>query len=195
MAFRMLAGVLASADGDFSIHGKGSLENRTHGFVVEALRTCGAKIASTNHGLPLLISGKIKSGVFTIDGSQSSQHITGLLMGYARAKLPVELYISDMKSSPYLEMTRDTLKQFGVEVNFENNTFFLDGTSAFHATHYSVEGDWSGASYPLVAAALGHELVTKGLSMNSKQADKKLIDFLIKSNCQVTISNEGIRVD
>jgi 3-phosphoshikimate 1-carboxyvinyltransferase len=195
LAFRMLAGVLASADGDFTLKGSGSLENRTHEFVVEALKTCGAKVASTNHRLPLLISGKFKSGVFTIDGSQSSQHITGLLMGYASAKLPVELHISDIKSSPYLEMTQDTLKRFGVEMTFENDTFILDGTSTFHATHYSVEGDWSGASYPLVAAALGHEIVTKGLSMNSKQADKQLVHFLINSGCQVTATSDGMYVN
>lgn len=195
LGLRMLAGVLASADGDFSLHGKGSLENRSHGFVIEALKNCGVQVESNDHRLPIFISGKLKSGVFTIDGSQSSQHITGLLMGYARAKLPVELRISAMKSSPYLEMTRDTLKQFGVEVNFENDTFFLDGASNFHATHYSVEGDWSGASYPLVAAALGHELVTKGLSMKSKQADKQLIDFLINSGCQVGVTSDGIQVN
>jgi 3-phosphoshikimate 1-carboxyvinyltransferase len=195
LAFRMLAGVLASADGNFTLKGSGSLENRTHAFVVEALKTCGAQVESTNHRLPLVISGKLKSGAFTIDGSQSSQHITGLLMGYARAKLPVELHISEMKSSPYLEMTRETLNRFGVEITFENDTFILDGKSTFHATHYLVEGDWSGASYPLVAAALGHEIVTKGLSMNSKQADKQLVHFLTKSGCQVNVIGDGIHVN
>lgn len=195
LAFRMLAGVLASADGDFSLHGKGSLENRSHAFVIEALKYCGAQVESNDHRLPIFISGKLKSGVFTIDGSQSSQHITGLLMGYARAKLPVELRISNMKSSPYLEMTRETLSRFGVEITLENETFILDGTSNFQATHYSVEGDWSGASYSLVAAALGHEIVTKGLSMKSKQADKQLIDFLVTSGCQVNVLSDGIHVN
>lgn len=195
LAFRMLAGILAAADGKFVLDGKGTLKNRSQACVIEALQMCGVQVESNENHLPLSIAGKLKSGVFNIDGSQSSQHITGLIMGYAWAKIPVELRVSKMKSTPYLEMTRDTLNRFGVTVNYENHTFSLDGTSEFQATQYDVEGDWSGASYALVAAALGHELVTTGLSMSSKQADKQLINFLINSGCQVKVSTNGIEVD
>ena len=195
LAFRMLAGILAAADGEFVITGEGSLKQRSQGFLVQALSSCGVKVSANGDFLPLRITGKLKGGKLSMDGSQSSQHITGLLFGYACSKIPVEIEVLNIKSAPYLEMSIDTLRRFGVNVHVEQNTFVIDGQDNLQPANYEVEGDWSGASYALVAAALGHEITTAGLSMKSKQADKELINLLIASGCQVNVLTNGIQVN
>lgn len=195
LALRMISGVFAMSNGDYTVTGSGSLLGRSHRFLVETLRDCGASVSLEQDQLPIHIRGRLNGGDIRVDGSESSQHITGLIIAYAWGKIPVLLTIHAPSSSPYLDMTIHTLKEFGVEVYRMDHTIHIPGNTSLQATNYVVEGDWSAASYGLIAAALGHDIIVSGLSSQSKQADMQLLTILSSAACQIDITEQGISVD
>ena len=122
----------------------------------------------------LLCQGKLTSGEYTIDGSVSSQYITGLL--FATALIPGESKLTitgKLESKPYIEMTRKALAAFGVSTE----DYKVTGSHPFVSrTTLEVEGDWSNAAFFLAAKALGNPVEITGLHMDSAQGDKAAAD-------------------
>jgi 3-phosphoshikimate 1-carboxyvinyltransferase len=105
------------------------------------------------------------------------------------------LKVRNLVSRPYIEMTLNTLKVFGVEIEeIEKDCFRINGKK-LTSCEYKIEADWSSASYWLVAAALGQNLIIQNLNLTSLQADKTLLLALEKANCQVIYSERGIQID
>ncbi len=196
LGLRLLAGVLACIGGEFSLSGEGSISRREHSFFEEHFPNYGVSV-TTNHGkTPVRLSGKIQAGEITVDGSQSSQYISGLLFGLPLLHGNSMLTVNNMVSSPYLKMTLATLKEFGILIEQEKeHTFFIPGKQEYRPAHYLVEGDWSGASYWLVASALGHDIQVKGLSPKSDQADKALLNVFQRANCKIEQLKDGISIN
>lgn len=197
LGIRLLTPVCAAHSGKFTITGEGSLPTRPMDFFVENLPQFGATCQSNGGKTPLVVSGPMKGSTTTVDGSLSSQFISGLLMATPLATGDTNLSVSDLKSGAYVEMTLQTLKSFGIEItrNAELSEFSIKGNQSYQPTSYEIDADWSSASYWLVAAALGHDIQLKGLRMDSLQADKALLGFLDSANCTVTISDHQIEVD
>ena len=106
------------------------------------------------------------------------------------------ILVNDLKSIPYVSMTLDTLKQFGIKI--ENNdfkTFKIKGNQTYKPINYTIESDWSSASYWLVAAALGMKIEITGLKMSSLQADKALLDGLMSAKCRIYRTENGLKID
>lgn len=195
LATRLLTGVLACNEGKYEIRGSGTLLKRPMGVYTELFPTIGVHFSSTDGYLPFTVEGPITSHQFSVDGSQSSQYISGLLMGLPLLKHDTLLHVQHLASRPYLAMTLATLAQFGIEIQHTGFEFFtIKGQQRYQACTYLVEGDWSSASYWLVAAALGSDVTISGLSMASLQADKQLLNALLHANCSVSHHEEGIRV-
>jgi 3-phosphoshikimate 1-carboxyvinyltransferase len=153
------------------------------------------EVKSTNGFLPIEVQGPLKGGTYTVDGSQSSQYISGLLMALPLLNEPSELCVDNLASKPYVQMTLNTLENFGIQIQHDNfERFLIAGKQEYIPCFYQVEGDWSAASYWLVAAALGAEITISGLSMTSLQADKKMLDALIVAGCNLHFSSDGISV-
>jgi 3-phosphoshikimate 1-carboxyvinyltransferase len=195
LAIRLLTPIVSTQKLKISLRGKGSLLKRSLHFFDENLPKMNVEVKSTNGFLPIEVQGPLKGGTYTVDGSQSSQYISGLLMALPLLNEPSELCVDNLASKPYVQMTLNTLENFGIQIQHDNfERFLIAGKQEYIPCFYQVEGDWSAASYWLVAAALGAEIRITGLSMTSLQADKKMLDALIVAGCNLHFSSDGISV-
>jgi len=109
-------------------------------------------------------SGPIKNGHCVIDGSVSSQLLTGLLMALPLAAGDSEIEVLNLKSKPYIDMTIQVLEEFGIKViNNNYSRFLVPGNQRYHARNFIVEGDWSGGAFLLVAGAINGNIQVNGL--------------------------------
>ena len=193
---RLLIAVCSMHPGDFLISGEGSLLTRSMDFYADLFKQQNLNYAfAENNGLPLQVHGGIQSGEIIVDGSQSSQYISGLLMGLLLLNQDSILVVEKSVSTPYIQMTLTTLKAFGITINQEGNHYFISGNQIYQPTSYVVEGDWSSASYWLVASALGQDIKVKGLSLKSLQADKAILEAFENANCTILQSENGIQIN
>jgi 3-phosphoshikimate 1-carboxyvinyltransferase len=184
LGIRMFTPIAALSSRELEISGSGSLVNRPMHFFDEIFPQLGIQIKSNEGRLPLLVKGPLKPANITVDGSLSSQFLTGLLMAYSAAGASgVEIKVNDLKSKPYIDLTLSVMRSFGMSVpdvkNYERFIF----TGPLKKTEndilkYSVEGDWSGAAFLIVAGAINGDLSISGLQPWSVQADKAILTAL-----------------
>lgn len=196
LGLRLITAVCAGQTGKFIIDGEGSLMQRPQLFFEEHLTQMGVSVFSKKGYLPLMIQGKMHGGTVEIDGSASSQFLSGMLMSLPLIEEDSELIVRNLKSIPYVQMTLNTLAKFNIRIEHENfERFSIQGNQAFSCDEYTVEGDWSSASYWLVAAALGHSVSVSGLNLESAQADRKLLEILETANCVIQLEDGHISVN
>lgn len=195
LGFRLMAGQFAVRGGTFELTASGSLCQRPMGFYQDAFANSGLTVQGTFP--PLRMSGKSSKSKFEIDGSQGSQFLSGLLMALPSQDFDSTIRVENLKSVPYVQMTLQTLEAFGVyiESNADRSEFFVKGNQILKATSYTVEGDWSSASCWLALSAVGQNVVVNGLSMQSLQADKGILDALLAANCRVEFQENGLSID
>ena len=152
---------------DFILEGR--LSQRPLSPLWEEMERMGCQLSWVNKNT-LRCAGKLQHGVYNIDGSVSSQFITGLL--FALSLIPGEstLNITGMiESKPYIDMTLEALTTFGVMID---NTK-LKGQFPFHSPKIAkIEGDWSNGAFFLAARSLGNNINVDGLNALSKQGDR-----------------------
>lgn len=196
LALRLLSMVCAAHKGTYTLKGKGSLLKRSMNFIIEILPKFKTVVKSNENKLPLTITGPMKARKLKVDGSESSQYISGLMIALPLLKETTYLEVVNLKSKPYLQMTLDTLASFGVLIEHKDlQEFIIGGNQKYLSTNYKIESDWSSASYWLVASALGADVKVSGLRMSSLQADKKLLSALISAGCVVNHVEEGISIE
>lgn len=175
--------------------GEGSLLKRPIDMVEKPLRDLGVDIESHDGYLPLTVSGPLEGGEAEVDGSISSQVLTGLLIALPMAKNDSILKVNKLQSIPYIDMTLDILKDFGANVEHENyENFRIKGAQKYKARNYKIEGDWSGAAFHLVAGATAGNVEVKNLNPKSIQADRAILNALEKAGAKVEVSEESIKV-
>ena|SRR5436189_2386035 len=203
LSIRMFTPIVALSDKEITINGSGSLIKRPMDFFDEILPQLDVKIKSNKGKLPIVIQGPLQPKNIEMDGSLSSQFLTGLLMAYAAAGAKtVSIKVKDLKSKPYIDLTLDVMKQFGMRVpenkNYEEFIFNYNDSSQNPPLGgggaYTVEGDWSGGAFLLVAGAIAGPITVRGLDMMSTQADKVIVDALIKANAGIAIEAKGIKL-
>jgi 3-phosphoshikimate 1-carboxyvinyltransferase len=201
LSIRMFTPIVALSDNEITINGSGSLATRPMDFFDEILPKLGVKIKSNNGKLPMVIQGSLQPKNIEVDGSLSSQFLTGLLMAYSAAGAQdVSIKVKDLKSKPYIDLTLHVMRQFGMNVpenkNYEEYIFHSAETQNSQLTthDYTVEGDWSGGAFLLVAGAVAGPITVKGLDMNSTQADKAIIDALINANVNISFGVNEIEI-
>ncbi len=179
LGLRMITPILAATNYPFEIFGRGSLLKRPVDFVVDTLKSVGVEIESTNDSLPLKLQGPIKNERILIDGSVGSQLLTGFLMAAPLLNKNIAIEVNNLKSKPYIDLTISVLNQYGVEVlKKDNKEFFIEAGQVYKGGDFYAEGDWSGAAFALVAAAIAGEITLKGIDNNSTQGDKRIVDVL-----------------
>ena len=196
LGIRMFTPLAALSNKPLTINGTGSLLKRPMHFFDEIFPKIGIEISSNNGHLPINIKGPLKPADIEIDGSLSSQFLTGLLMAYAAAGANnVTIKVRDLKSKPYIDLTLDVMKKFGAEVeNHQYEEFRFNNPAQFTAVTYTVEGDWSGGAFLLVAGAIAGKITVEGLSTSSTQADKAIMKALIDSGAEINVSGNIITV-
>jgi 3-phosphoshikimate 1-carboxyvinyltransferase len=129
--------------------------------------------------MPFTVSGGLKNGRFEIEGDVSSQFITGLLFALPLLDGDSEIVLtSHLESRPYVDITIDTLRRFGVSVDENENGFRIKGGQHYTARDEHIEGDYSQAAFFCVANALGSEVKLGNLNENSVQGDKKILEII-----------------
>jgi 3-phosphoshikimate 1-carboxyvinyltransferase len=133
----------------------------------------------------------------TVDGSVTSQHVTGLLLALALAAEDTRLTVIRPTSRPYLRMTLRTLEAFGIGVEAapDCSAFRLPGRQRYRPTDYLVEGDWSGASCLLVAGAIAGRVEIDNLDTTSLQADRAILDVLRQAGARVAVEGRAVTVE
>jgi 3-phosphoshikimate 1-carboxyvinyltransferase len=184
-AMRFLTAFLSKIVGEWTLTGSERMRQRPIGILVNALRKLGASIEYTeNEGFPPLriVGTALKGGIIELDGSVSSQYISSLLMiaptvqGGIRLKL-----LNQITSKPYIELTLKLMKEFGIHHTWKGNEISID-EQHYVPVKFSVEADWSGASYWYAMAALSDEcnLLLKRLRLQSFQGDAIQSEWFLK---------------
>lgn len=213
LSIRMFTPIAALSHKEITVNGSGSLVTRPMGFFDEILPKLGVKIKSSNGKLPMYVQGPLQPANIEIDGSLSSQFLTGLLMAYGASlnssegeildshSKVVSIKVRNLKSKPYIDLTLDVMKQFGLRVpenkNYEEFIFhneYLINQSTSQPINYTVESDWSGGAFLLVAGAIAGPITVKGLDLTSTQADKVIIDALMAANAGIAMDAKGIQL-
>ncbi|MGZ8552508.1 MAG: 3-phosphoshikimate 1-carboxyvinyltransferase [Chitinophagaceae bacterium] len=200
LSIRMFASIAALSEKEITIVGEGSLLTRPMDFFDEILPKLGVKIKSNDGKLPLVIQGPLQPADIEIDGSLSSQFLTGLLLAYAAADAKgISIKVKNLKSKPYIDLTLDVMKQYGLKVPENRNYeefYFADETHnpQFITHNYTVEGDWSGGAFLLVAGAIAGPITVRGLDLASTQADKAIIDAMMAANAGIAMDGKAIQL-
>ena len=195
LCLRMFSAIAALRDDEVTLIGHGGLPSRPISMIEEPLRNLGVECHTQNGFLPVKLKGPLQSGKITVNASTTSQFLTGLLMALPVCKGDSELIVLDLKSKPYIEMTLDLLQQFGIEIENQGFTrFLITGSQHYRAQSYNVEGDWSGASFPLVAGAIAGSVWVENLSQDSYQADKTILDVLKVAGAGLNIGTDYVEV-
>lgn len=191
LGLRMFSGLASLKNQPVTLTGKGSILERPIAPVMETLSACGVEVSSTAGKLPITISGKLKGGIYTVDGSFSSQILTGLLISLPLADGDTTLHVKDLKSIPYIDMTLELAQLFGAEITHDDyKVFHITGNQSYNGTSYAVEGDWSGMANHAVGAAISGEITISGLHEHSLQADKAILKALERTGASV-VWNDG----
>lgn len=208
LSIRMFTPLVALSSQEITINGSGSLLTRPMDFFDNVLPKLGVKFSSNEGKLPMTVQGPLQPQNIEVDGSLSSQFLTGLLMAYgsfgksSENSLEEEIIIrvNDLKSKPYIDLTLDVMKQFGLNVPVHTNyeRFVFSNQPATDANdfpvEYVVEGDWSGGAFLLVAGAIAGPLTVRGLDLTSTQADRAIIDAMMAANAAIAMDGKGITV-
>jgi 3-phosphoshikimate 1-carboxyvinyltransferase len=195
LAIRMFSPVASLYPEEIIMSGAGSLKNRPMAMVEDALNQLGVKCTTSGGYLPLSIRGPLKGGNCEIDGSVSSQLLTGLLMALPSAKRDSVISVKNLKSRPYIDMTIGILKEFGITVENENYELFkIKGNQEFLSREYEVEGDWSGGAFLLVAGAINGDIMVTGLKADSFQSDKAILTALDMAGADLRVTGSSIGV-
>ena len=128
----------------------------------------------------ILLEGKLKAGIYEIDGNISSQFITGLLFSLPLLEGKSKIIVNGkLESSNYVDISLDCLNKFGVKIiNNSYQEFIIEGNQSYKVGNYRTEADYSQAAFFLVANAIGSKIKINDLSKNSLQGDKKIIDYI-----------------
>lgn len=195
LAIRMFSPIAALYPAEITMAGANSLKKRPMLMIEEALSQLGVKCTSSEGFLPLTIQGPIKGGYCEIDGSISSQLLTGLLMALPMASGDSELRVKNLKSKPYIDMTLQILKSFGINIQNEGYELFnIKGSQTYIPQNYTVEGDWSGGAFLLVAGAINGTITVKGLNTDSLQSDMNILNALNEAGALIKINESGIEI-
>ena len=195
LSTRMFTPIAALCNMPITIKGHGSILNRPVEMMIAPLQQLGVKVKSRKGYLPLTVQGPIRGGETVVDGSVSSQFITGLLMALPLAVADTVVSVTKLNSIPYINMTLDLLRNFGIEIGHNDyREFYIAGNQTYTPQTYSVEGDWSGASCLLVAGAVAGEIRLENLNPLSLQADVAIIEALSHAGAEIITDRSSVTV-
>ncbi len=221
LAARMFIPIAALYNTSIQITGEGTLLKRPMHFYDDIFSMLKVNIKSNNGYLPITIQGPLQPANIEIDGSMSSQFLTGLLFAYSVANASnISIKVNHLNSKPYIDLTLNVLKQLGLKcpINKSYKEFYFEEkiinyplstinyplstinyplstiNYPLSTINYQVEGDWSSAAFLLVASAIAGPITVSGLNHNSAQADKAILQVLEIAGASIQIDNDNITV-
>ncbi len=184
-SLRFLLPIMAACGGA-QFTGRGRLSQRPLTPIYPVLEEHGCRLSAEGE-FPLTVSGRLQGDVFEINGSLSSQFVSGLLMAAPLIGDSCRIRVTgDMTSYPYISLTIEALSRFGVTVTEENGIFTVSGRYRSAGTLLA-EGDWSNAAFWLTGAAISRSeaFVLSGTSAESRQGDRAIVTLLEQAGFSV----------
>ncbi|MDR0965953.1 MAG: 3-phosphoshikimate 1-carboxyvinyltransferase [Myxococcales bacterium] len=180
------------------LSGRGSLLDRPIESLLQPLEVLGARFTFPEGAtLPVTIAHTLHGGALTLDASLTSQLASGVSMALPLCASPSRLTIQNLASRPYLDLTLDVARAFGIELHGSSDTgvFEIPGAQRYRATALTIEADWSAAAFLLVLGAIHPEarIDLAGLDRQSRQADRAILDILRSVGAQLEWRGELLR--
>lgn len=195
LAARLFTPIAALCNRPIIIEGKGTLLHRPMDMMVAPLRRLGVDVRDGGGRLPIEVCGPLRGGEANVDGSVSSQFITGLLLALPMAEEDTVLHVEHAVSRHYIDMTIDTAERFGVKIQHNDYAeFYIEGCQRYEPVDMIIEGDWSAAAILLVAGAIAGEVTLENMSLLSKQADVVVCEALVRAGASVINDDHSITV-
>ena len=198
---RFLLSLASLVEGKTVLNGSERMKHRPATELISALQKLGVDVKQVNpkENFPVQVVGKsLKGGTVSMDGSKSSQYFSSILLSAPYADNDIELKVAgDLKSRPYIDITIDCMKDFGVKVrNDKYKAFYVKAGQRYTPRTYAIEGDYSNASYFFAAAAVTNSKVkVTNLSKTSSQGDRNFIELLKKMGCKVKVGGAEVTVE
>lgn len=203
------------SDGPTTVEGSGTLLDRPLGDANDIMAAFGVMLTNLGRSsrkdvfVPLRIGGRLLPGRADVSGKGGSQLISGLLMALPLAEKNSALFVHDPRSIPYMFITMDVLRKFGVRIGSEMEgddefietqdwalcsaiNFKIRGGQRYQAADFEIEGDWSSAAAFMVAGAVFGGVTLSGLDTSSLQADLTIMDILVEAGACVSQDEDGL---
>lgn len=203
LALRLFTCVASLLHYPIEINGEGSLLSRPITVFESVFPKLGVHIMSNSHRLPIVIKGNLRIRDIMIDGAVSSQFLSGFLFAYAYSIKhsllgnTVTINVDNLNSKPYIDITIDVLKAFGLPTPYNKGyKEFVFNKANFNtqSVNYNIEADWSSAAFILVAGAVAGKITCSNLNINSKQADRKILEALEQTGVTIELNKEIVIV-
>ncbi len=198
-SLRLLASAALFCDAPVTLTGSERMQERPIGPLADALVAAGGKVTYLNRkGFPpIRVEGRFFGGEVPVDGAVSSQFVSSLLLVAPYAEQETVIFLQqDPASRSYVDVTIQVMEQFGVKVwRTGYRTFRVGNRARYTGREYTVEGDYSSASYFLaIPAVCGGTVTVTGLNPVSTQGERRFVSALAAMGCTVTLDPESITV-
>ncbi len=185
-----------SFDNSIRISGEKTLLGRRFAHIAELINSLGGRCSTNNGRLPFDISGTINGGRIELGGSNSSQHISGLLFALPLAKTDSKVIVENVKSRRYIDLTLEVLGKFGIDIDANrHDEFIISGGQHYKPCRLEIDGDWSGAAFMLVAGGIGGRIEVSGLDVNSNQPDRAVLKALELAGANISLINNSVIIE
>lgn len=147
-------------------------------------------------GMPTTICGKLRGGRYELPGNVSSQFVSGLLFTLPLLEEDSEIVItSSLESQSYVALTLSALARYGIKIQNENwQRYIIPGGQQYKSFDSVVEGDWSQAAFWLVAGCIGKGMTCTGISCDSLQGDRVVVDILKRMGADIRETEQGLEI-
>jgi len=199
LAARMFAPIAALANTPILLTGKGTLLSRPIEMVSDGLQKLGVSCAASLN-LPLELEGPLVGGEIHLDGSGSSQFLTGLLLALPYAENDSKVTVKSLTSRPYIDMTLEVLRTFDLDythdISEEIDVFHIPSNQTGRGGNFNIDGDWSAAATLLVLGALcgQPDLEVTGIRGDFTQADSGIKGALLFAGYHILGTDEGLSI-
>lgn len=191
---RFLIPIFSLTEEEITFTGEGKLVERPLDVYYRIFNEQKIQYSNNRGNLPLTIRGKIRAGEFQVNGSISSQFISGLMFALPLLSKDSIIHMTtDLESKGYVDLTIDMLKRFDIEIQNKNyGQFYIPGNQRYKATEYIVPGDYSQGAFWIVAGILGVNIKCRDLEKDSLQSDKAILDIVNQMDGNLTVSKNSV---
>lgn len=197
LCLRLFTPLAALGKKEVVLSGRKTLLERPVGTIEPPLAGLGVACRTNGGFPPVAVKGPIRGGCAEVDGSLSSQFLSGLLTALPVCEDDSELTVRNLQSRPYVDLTISILAEFGVSVSWDKirDAFYIRGGQRFEAKRFEVEGDWSAAAFLLVAGAIAGRITVENLTTSSCQADRRVLEVLRAAGAKIAVEENRVLVE